>query len=252
MLKKEIKIIIGILFFIVLHSQSLKANTIGIFCTRTCLNFVNNCSIDDYSTKKIEGENLCDTDKLVVFGPEAITKYLKHRCKKQKVIYSGLLYPNIFFPQELPGPFLSPLPGYSILEKYGQKFVIIYSEPLNYYVKYLKKHLIIKAYKIKSIWNLEKSLQKALENKNYTLLLLPDPILIDKRGEKILDIILEEKKGIKIINLLGRRKRKEYRQETILDIPEKALCYTLIKLFQKTDLKKKIYFPENPTTQKID
>ncbi len=248
----KISITIGIGFFIILYSKSISADSIGIFCTRTCLNFVNNCSIDDYSTIKVAGKDFCNTDKLLVFGPEAITKYLKHRCKKQKVIYSGLLYPNIFFPQELPGPFLSPLPGYSILEKYGQKFVIIYSEPLDYYVKYLKKHLIIKAYKIKSIWNLEKVLRKTLENKNYILLLLPDPILIDKRGEKILDIVLEEKKETKIVNLLGKRKRRKYRHEIILDIPEKALCYTLIKLFQKTDLKKKTYFPENPTTQKID
>ncbi len=214
----------------------------GLICDQPCILSTEDNLLNIHLIN-VKDPKLCQIPNIIVFGPESIHEYMHKKCKNQKVIFSGLLYPTLFFNSDLPGPFLSPLPGASILERYSHKFVTIYSETLEYYVSYLKRHLDLVAYKAKDIWHIEQNLNKALKQKGRTFLLLPDPLFIDRRGLKVLEITLEEQKNIKILDLLGS---SENWANNIIKctFPKREFYQTLKVLLQKDRIEKKIYFPE--------
>ncbi len=212
-----------------------------LLCDHPCLLTPDSCCTVHLALKPFTQKDLCQAREILIFGPEVIEKYRHCYCKGQKRIFSGLLYPTLFFGEHLTAPFLSPLPGSSILKRYGRHFVTVYSHALEYYVSYLKKGLDLKAYRVKDLWHLEAPLTKALREKERLFLLLPDPLFVDRRGLKLLQLTLHEQKHPCILDLLGAPLPGE--KVIKIPFPEREFCETLRHLL-KTDLPAGIYFPE--------
>ncbi len=103
------------------------------------------------------------------------------------------------------------------------------------------------AYEVKDIWHLEQTLHKALQTER-TFLLLPDPLFIDQRGFKALEIALEERKNIEVLDLLGTASNLSSKIINC-EFPQKEFCNTVKELLHNTKLQKKIYFPEDTVTK---
>lgn len=219
-----------------------------LLCDPPCLLAPNFCCTASLTLKPFTQKDLCQAREVLIFGPEVIEKYGSRYCKGQKRIFSGLLYPTLFFGNHLTAPFLSPLPGSSILKRYGRRFVTVYSHALEYYVSYLKKGLDLKAYRVKDLWHLEAPLTKALREKDRLFLLLPDPLFVDRRGLKLLQLTLHEQKHPCVLDLLGAPLPEE--RVIKIPFPEREFCETLRYLLNE-DLPVGIYFPEEtkPTTK---
>ncbi len=201
LIKRLGSILVGNLLAATLFQTSLFGTE--LLCDPPCLLNSDSCCTVHLTLKPFTQKDICLAQEILIFGPEVIEKYGRCNCRGQKRIFSGLLYPTLFFGKRPSAPFLSPLPGSSIIKRYGKRFVTVYSQALEYYVSYLKKGLDLKAYRVKDIWHLEAPLARALREKERLFLLLPDPLFVDRRGLKLLQLVLHKQRPLCILDLLG-------------------------------------------------
>lgn len=154
--------------------------------------------------RDLDSSRVCAYEKLLILGPEAFLKVREISCPHQKRYVFGILYPSLFNISFEEVVFLSPLPSCETLKRFHLTWTVIYSPYLAYYVEYLSTCLKLKAYAVKSAFELPEVLEKAQKDaqKGYWLLVLPDPLFLLGEGKNYLVRFLK-KTQLKGLDLLG-------------------------------------------------
>ena len=152
----------------------------------------------------LDPSRVCAYEKLLILGPEAFLKVRELSCPNQKRYVFGILYPSLFDISFKDMAFLSPLPSCKTLKRLHPAWTVIHSPYLAYYVDYLSACLRLKAYAVKSAFDLPEALKKAQKDaqKGYWLLILPDPVFLLGEGKNYLVRFLK-KNHLKGLDLLG-------------------------------------------------
>ena len=177
-------------------------------------------------------QTICSYKKLLIIGPEAYLKNKQIKCKKQTVFLAGVLYPKLLGVEENI-IIISPLPSYKAIKKIAGKWLIVYSEYLEYYIKYLKQFLEIKDILVHDLYELPlafKRVKKEIEKDNqFFFLILPDPIFLDPEGEAYL-VAFIKKYDIKNIDLLGIEEIKGKK----IPFSERSFAKTILKVLSES------------------
>ncbi len=184
-----------------------------------------------YLVNSYQKASVCSPKKLIILGIEAYFKAKNISCPGQKRYLAGVLYPNILINEKDKIVIISPLPAPKLLEPYGRKFFTVYSPYLSYYIAKISQSLDIKAVKISSLIELPEALKQAKAFKDRVFLLLPDPIFIDERGQKIFNRIFCKDSSPKVLDLIGLKNLKCVPKS--FPFPYKAYIQTLIKAVQQ-------------------
>lgn len=142
---------------------------------------------------------LCDYKKIVIWGIKGLQTARSIKCPSQERLVAGIIFISRYY--HTSESYLVPLPSPEIFRVFENEFTVIYSEDLEFYIKALQNFYSLKTIKIKNWFELENAVKKCI-SLGKPLLLLPDPVLIDKRGLLILQENLK-KEDLKIINLFG-------------------------------------------------
>lgn len=159
--------------------------------------------------------DLCDYSRLLIIGPKKYLEAKKIKCPGQKRLVANILYPSLFRLEENE-ILISPLPSAQSLERFGSKWVVLYSAYLSYYVKHLKAHLRIKEFLLEDHQSLPEALSRIPED--WAILLLPDPVLLHPKSRKYLKLYLLRKraKGLDLLGIEGLPwPRVKYSEEAI-------------------------------------
>lgn len=179
----------------------------------------------------IKDENeLCKYHKIIIYGLKSYLKTQKIKCYSQKRIVAGVLYLNLIYKND--EVYFSPLPSAGTYKKFGEKFSVIYSPCLSFYIKYLKKHLNIIAVKVDKIYELEGALREVLK-KDRIFIILPDPKFIDKRGQLILTSFFKKYPFQRVIDLLNLK--IPVKNKILITYDPYKLYYNLFRLYDKID-----------------
>lgn len=149
-------------------------------------------------------EDLCRYPKLLVLGPESYLRVRDRSCPGQKRYLGGILYPALL---EVPAEvrLISPLPSCNLLQRYGKSWVVIHSRYLEYYLEHLRRCFSLQEIRIKDHYDLTRALPRlrSLLRQEFRLLLLPDPILVSKKGRAFIREFLKREKphGIDLIGI---------------------------------------------------
>jgi len=157
-------------------------------------------SLPEYYFKTVSKDDLCQHKRIVIYGIRAYREARNIDCPQQLRLIAGILYVSeVYDPKHV---YLSPLPHPKLLSSYGQAFVVFYSSFLEFYVEKLRTDLTIRAIRVNSAYELEREFQKGL-GLNFTLLLLPDPLMFDPKSQSILRYWLKNNPKIEVVDLAG-------------------------------------------------
>lgn len=214
--------VLTIIFLIVFNSSDSKA-VIPVYGEIT----------DDVSFKRVLDVEICRYQRVVVHGAK---NYLRVRglCGKEQLkIVAGILYIGEFYsPNHI---YVSPLPSPQSLKKYGKSFHIIHSRVLSFYVNDLKKELQITHRLVSSVLELDKTLPETLQEAE-VLIILPDPVYYDAKGQAILRYWLRRHPKVKVLDLANIN--IEHPNLIRLRLERERYIQTIREVFNREDLRR--------------
>ncbi len=232
---KELKIFLSFLVILIFLSPAAHGGEkeVGVLLSPSQHDFYEKLRsyLPVYLVNSYQKTSVCAPRKLIILGIEAYFRAKDISCPGQKRYLAGVLYPDLIVSKKDKIVIVSPLPAPKLLEPYGQKFSTVYSSYLSYYVTKISKFLDIKAIKISSLIELPEALKQAKTFKKRVFLLLPDPIFIDNRGQKIFNHIFCKDYSPMVLDLIGLKDLKCTPKS--FPFPYKAYIQTLIKAVQK-------------------
>ncbi|MEZ0344360.1 MAG: hypothetical protein ABWJ99_06135 [Caldimicrobium sp.] len=187
---------------------------------------------------QIDKKRLCAYPQIIIYGINSYLQVKDKPCPNQVRIITGILYlSRVYHPSNI---YISPLPDPKTLRAFGDRFTVIYSNHLGFYVEELKKYYDLKIVKLKSIYDLEKILPQVLKERR-KIILLPDEFLLDERGLAILRYWLKKYPHATIINLLGLN--FEYPKMITIPFSQRKYLEEILKFLKSEDLERgKIYY----------
>jgi len=175
--------------------------------------------------------DLCRFKKLVVLGPEAAWEVSRQKCPLQKRYFVGILFPDLFGIDLRQACLISPLPRCPTLRRRFRKAIVIYSPPMEYYVQHLSTCLSLRKMRAETFYELP-SLFQSLSSRGERqapLLLLPDPLFLNRRGMECLQAFLKKYPRFPVFDLLGLPSHRY----PSLNISWKALLWATERALEK-------------------
>lgn len=190
--------------------------------------------------REVAKERLCEEKRVLIYGIRAYREVKRINCPSQLRVVGGILYlSEVYTPQDV---YVSPLPHPESLKRYGETYVVFHSSYTSFYVRDLSRYLRIKAVLLSNVYDLERELPKAL-SMGYPLLLLPDPLLYDKRAKYILKHWLRQNHGIKLVDLANLD--LQHPERIVHRVPKQKYLKTLKEVFAQPELERgRVYYVE--------